>query len=496
PITSTHDILNAFDGITYSKGGAVLAMFERYLGAEVFQKGVQQYLAAHAFANATSEDFLDAESAAAGKDVRTPFFTFLTQVGVPLVKASVNCEPNAAHLELEQSRYLPLGSKGAAASAGQLWQIPVCARYASGGSIHETCTLLTEAKGKLPFDGGACPSWVMPNADAAGYYRFTLPPADLDKLRSAGWKQLTPRERVSIAEALHAGFASGTLDAKSVFDAFPALIADDDRDVVEVPMQLLRFAHDELVTEAQRPAVEARARKLYEVKQGRLGFHERPGEDGETKLLRASLLSFVADVGRDPAVRKRAQSQGKRYLGLGAGDKLHPEAVDSDLADLAVRMVAEDGDDATWDTLYKRFVATTEPALRARLLRALCSVRDARSSKALALALDPALHVNEVLVPLYVQVGDPRTRDAAWQWLEQNFDALTARLSSNGAGHTPGLAASFCREDMIGRAQTFFGPRVEKLSGGPRSLADAIESLEICVAQVKAHGPGVQALFP
>ena len=67
PIASTHDIENAFDSITYQKGGGVLAMFERWVGAEAWQKGLHAYLVAHRFGNATADDFLDAENAAAGQ---------------------------------------------------------------------------------------------------------------------------------------------------------------------------------------------------------------------------------------------------------------------------------------------------------------------------------------------------------------------------------------------------------------------------------------------
>jgi alanyl aminopeptidase len=37
-------------GLVYSKGNAVLSMFERYLGADVFQRGVRAYLREHAWA--------------------------------------------------------------------------------------------------------------------------------------------------------------------------------------------------------------------------------------------------------------------------------------------------------------------------------------------------------------------------------------------------------------------------------------------------------------
>ncbi|PWG68131.1 hypothetical protein DF186_25745, partial [Enterococcus hirae] len=37
PIESTHDIANAFDGITYAKGASVLAMFEAWVGEETMR---------------------------------------------------------------------------------------------------------------------------------------------------------------------------------------------------------------------------------------------------------------------------------------------------------------------------------------------------------------------------------------------------------------------------------------------------------------------------
>ena len=58
-ITSNGDIDNAFDGITYSKGAAVISMFEHWIGPAEFRKGVRIYLQRYAFRNATAGDFLN-----------------------------------------------------------------------------------------------------------------------------------------------------------------------------------------------------------------------------------------------------------------------------------------------------------------------------------------------------------------------------------------------------------------------------------------------------
>jgi len=171
PIDSKHDIANAFDQITYTKGGAVLATFENWVGEETFRRGVQRYLKTYAWGNATADDFLTAMNAESGRDMATPFSTFLDQPGVPIVSISLKCERGKEpKLVLAQQRYLPLGSKG---STQQSWQIPICARYGTGASEARQCLLLTTASAEVPLQAQGCPSWVM--ADSAdGYYRVAL----------------------------------------------------------------------------------------------------------------------------------------------------------------------------------------------------------------------------------------------------------------------------------------------------------------------------------
>uniref|UniRef100_A0A836NZS7 Aminopeptidase N n=1 Tax=Xanthomonas vasicola pv. vasculorum NCPPB 890 TaxID=1184265 RepID=A0A836NZS7_XANVA len=54
PITGNGDIETVFDGITYQKGAAVLAMFEAFVGEDVFREGMRACIAKHKFGNATA----------------------------------------------------------------------------------------------------------------------------------------------------------------------------------------------------------------------------------------------------------------------------------------------------------------------------------------------------------------------------------------------------------------------------------------------------------
>src|SRR5262249_4875375 len=157
-------IQNAFDGITYQKGAAVIGMFEQWMGPETFRRGVQAYLKRFAHKNATSGAFLDELSGASKSDVARSFSTFLNQAGLPMISVELDCKGKTPVLHLEQSRYVPLGSKG---SASQTWRTPVCVAYGSGGKRVSECRVMTESKMDYPLEKlGSCPAWVNANEQA------------------------------------------------------------------------------------------------------------------------------------------------------------------------------------------------------------------------------------------------------------------------------------------------------------------------------------------
>ena len=188
-IQSADDISNAFDSISYQKGGAVISMFEAWIGPAKFQAGVRRYMKAHAYGTGTSKDFLAAIEAESRPGVAAAFSTFLDQPGVPLRDVTVDCASgDGAKLGLSQKRFLPVGTAG---SSNETWQIPVCARAASGANEARACSLLTTSTGSMPAPGpssGGCPSWVLANDGEIGYYRALYRGDGLEKLLSSDAK--------------------------------------------------------------------------------------------------------------------------------------------------------------------------------------------------------------------------------------------------------------------------------------------------------------------
>ncbi|HEX5658011.1 MAG TPA: M1 family aminopeptidase, partial [Polyangiales bacterium] len=219
PIESDHDIENAFDAITYSKGGAVLSMFERYLGKDAFQAGLRTYMNKFRFGNATARDLVQTLAGVSGQQqLEGAFFSFLDQPGVPALQVALDCQ--AKTLGLTQSRYAPLGTSVPQVS----WQIPVCVRYGQQGApAKEACQLLSEQTATIALEG-TCPTWVMPNAGAQGYYRWSLSDQDLDAL-IARRNELATAEQMSLANNLGAALRAGTVELSRALKAQKLLTA-------------------------------------------------------------------------------------------------------------------------------------------------------------------------------------------------------------------------------------------------------------------------------
>lgn len=494
PIESNHDIRNAFDAITYEKGAGVLAMFERYLGEEEFRRGIREYLQAHRWDNATSQDLLNALAEAAEEPrVRSAFTTFLEQPGLPSVETTLDCAGETPTVTLSQRRYLPVGSE---ASRAMHWQIPVCLRYQAQGEPQRQCTLLTQEQQTLPLQTASCPHWLMPNADGAGYYRWFLPSEALSALMEKGYASLSARERLATADALHAAFESAALKASEVFPYLDRLATDTRRRVAVAPMDLLEFARDYLAAEAWREEVEAYGRTLYTPVLQRLGWKARDEDDGEVKLLRASVIDFLANVGGDASVRERAAKLGRDVLGIGADGELNPDAVSPDLLGTALATAVQEGGEPVFEVALERFEQTEDANLRYRLLAALSSVRDPQlSERALQLALSPKLRRNESLVPVARQMRDSSTRARAWRWLKEHFDALSERVPATRAGRLASFPSVFCSEERAQEARAFFEPKVKELLGGPRNLAAALEEIRLCAARVDAQRESTRKLL-
>jgi alanyl aminopeptidase len=488
PIESNDDIYNAFDGITYQKGESVLAMFERFVGADRFQRGIRSYLAKHANGNAGADDFIAAISQAAGRDLAPAWRSFLDQPGAPMVDVTLACTPKQPPtLTLAQQRFLPVGSKG---STQQRWQIPVCVRWSAGGKTDRTCALMTQPKQTLALGSAAgCPSFVLANDQEVGYYRAAYPTELLQKLLGPdGRKQLSLPELVGVLDDVDALTRAGRVPLGDALAMTPSLADDSRRQVAEEVIGFGEGIHTWLVPKALAPDYVRYVQKVWGPRARALGWTAKSTDDEDTRLLRPTLVAFVADEGKDKQLRAEATALALAWL--------HDhKAIDADATATVLHVAARAGNRALFDKFHAAARHATERKDRLMLLHALGAFPDAKLAKrALAIVSSKEFDPRESVGILRALGNQPETRQLAWDYLKANFDRLAARLPPETMARSP-YFAHFCDEQHERDVEQFFRDRSPKLPGGPRVLAQQLERIGLCRAYVQAQQPSVTAFL-
>ncbi|MDR6675188.1 M1 family metallopeptidase [Xanthomonas sp. 1678] len=483
PITGNGDIETAFDSITYKKGAAVLGMFEAFVGADTFRTGMRSYIAAHRFGNATADDLIDAIAVAAGKgdDFKAAFRSFLDQPGVPYVQARLEPGRQGAVLRLQQQRYLPLGSSGEGARS---WGLPVCVKYGTAQGARRACTMLSGADGSIVLQGADKNSWVLPNAEGAGYYRFGLPKAQLDAL-GRHLDALGDAEKLAYADAIDAAFRRGDADSADVVAAMQRLAPAPAAPVATALVDRFGWIWRVLATDdAQRAALRSQAEQAFGARLQALGYRRRASDSADDVALRTDLASLLGVELGVPAVRQALLAQGDAVLAGSNGRGPDFAAADPDLLGSALAVAVQERGDAAVDALLAALRSHGEPAQRNAMIAALSMVRDPRQlQKVRDFALTDAVKVGEMTSLLMGAHADAATHASMWSWYTTHFDRLVARSGSFDGGRLPALAASGgCEVAEAERLEAFFAPRLQQLSGADRGLAQTAETIRLCSA--------------
>lgn len=486
PIESSHDIANAFDPITYSKGQALLEMIESWLGDERFKGAVRRYLRSREWRNATFDDFATALSAEAGQDLKPVISSFLDQTGAPLLSVALACDGGAPRASLAQRRFTPLGSK----SSPQTWQLPVCLRYDAGGTAVRECHLLKDASTTLPLKASTCPAWLLGNDGFSGYYRTAHAPALTATLLEPGKAPVSKAERVGLLLDVAALVSTGDVLAADALTLASRYAGDDEPELVRSSIAIVNGVAP-FVPRERQDAFASLVRDLYGRRARELGWTARPSDSDDVQLLRSRIMQAVGLRGRDPEVIREALALAKGWLD--GKSQLPPDGVEP-----VLRVAAQSGDRNYFDRLLAE--ARTSPDRKRREL-ALMGLDAFRAPEivpsALAIVLDERIDVRESLRLLFGLARQPETRTAAYEFLVKHYDAIKARLPQGSAmdfsAFLPMVGSGFCDAGKRAEVEAFFAPRVKGTSGGPRNLAQTLETIELCAAQRQVQEPSVSA---
>jgi aminopeptidase N len=467
----------AFDTITYQKGASVLRMIENYLGPDTFRKGVNAYLQAHAYGNATSQDFWNAMTTASGKPVDRILPTFVNQPGAPLLEVSLSCVNNRSELDISQQRF---SLDPAAAAARERWQIPVCVKT---GSSSGDCDLIADNRQTVSL-GPSCVPWAFANAGAQGYYRTSYSPDTLRALAPRIEEVLTAPERLSLSGDEWALVRAGRHDAASYLTLASGFAREHTDGVLSGVTDRLAFIEHNLTDNDSRPRMQRFVKSLFEPLFQEIGFTSTPVDSDERRALRATLISTLGITGADDQLAATARAALDRSLA--GGPPLDPTLSRSIIAVATWR-----GDRALFDALLAASERATSPDERYRYLYALAEFREpALIDRALEYTLTPKLRSQDTAAFFARFFGEEAARPRAWAFLKQHWAELEPKVTIFGGDTTViGALSSYCDAAARDDISAFF--RQHPLPAAARTLSQTIERIDNCVALRTAQTPVV-----
>ncbi len=489
PIDNNDKISSAFDGITYQKGGGVLAMLEHYFGEEQFRAGIRLHLKRHEDGTATAEDFI--ESVAKGSDrpeVEAAFKSFIEQPGVPLVSVKLDCKDGEKpRLDLRQSRYAPLGSSIQPDESE--WKIPFCVAYVADGTRTRSCALLAGKEQSIGLEAAACPTQVHPNADGSGYYRFTLDDAGWQSL-IAGVKSLSPAEALVFADSLDAAFRAGTVSAKTYVSGMAALVGHSAWDVVTAATGYLEEVA-RIIDPEQLGPVEQAFRAIAAPRFARLAG----ASDSASQLLRKRLQRFLIVIAKDQPMRRSLAKQAAKAIGLNG--KPDPSAAPASERETIFSVGVQDLGEPFFDRLLKQTIESADPDFRNSAIGALARVEDpALVRKLEAAVLAEEFKGSEMLGVVFRQMSRPATTEQTYAWLKENDKAIMGMIPETFRSNVfPTFGGAFCSNDRADEWQNFVESHAAQLPGYERDLAQTTESIHLCAGLKQASAADLFAAF-
>jgi aminopeptidase N len=475
-----------FDPISYEKGAAVLRMMESYVSPEVFRRGVNAYLRRFAFSNATAEDFWAALAQASGRPVDRIMKTFIEQPGEPLVQVKTSCVTPPAQsvgksrrsrktLQPHPKTEIMLSQQRFRAEATDrggndlLWLIPVCIKT---GDSRPFCQLLGDRQQVVPTVG--CSAWVFTNAGAVGYYRTEYDPADLRKLSGALTTGLTTAERVSLLSDQAALGRAGRANIGDFLDLVGTLSSDAEASVVESYQGTLKSIDDYLLTAADRTVYHGWIRSTFRPLMAKLGWSPVPGENADTRVLRADLIEILGKIGEDPDVISEATRRAKQYL-------QDPGAVDASLARSVLEVAARNGDANLFDQYTAALASMKSPEPFYNIARAFREFRDPPLiERMLQVAISPSIRNQDAPHWIAAVLANPADQNIAWPWIKAHWTEVENKTTPASIGEVLGATRSFCDAASRNDVQQFFTEH--KVASAERTLQVSLERIDACIS--------------
>ncbi|PGH27998.1 hypothetical protein AJ80_00253 [Polytolypa hystricis UAMH7299] len=478
PVQRADEINQIFDAISYSKGSSVLRMISKYMGEDQFIQGIRNYLKKHAYGNTETGDLWAALKDASGKPIDTVMDIWTKNVGFPVISVAEN--PSSKSITLKQNRFLRTGD---VKPEEDKTLFPVVLGLKTRDGVDGTVMLTgREQEYKLPdLD------FFKLNADHSGIFRTSYSPERLTKLGNAAKEGLlTVEDRAGMIADSGALASSGYQKTSGSLSLLKSFDTESQFVVWNEILTRLATIRGAWIFEDQKTkdALKAFQRSLVAEKAHELGWKFSESDGHVVKQFKA-LMFGCAGSADDQVVVDAAKDMFSRFAAGEIG------AIDPNIRGSVFDIALRNGGENEYEVILNRYRTASSSTEKNTALRCLGGADDpALIKRTLDLCLSDEVRAQDIYMPLSGLRLHAAGISARWQWLQDNWDAITKRLPPQFGMLSSVVqicTSALCSEEHINEVETFFKDKDQK--GYDRSLEQSLDAIRAKAAWLKRdHG--------
>lgn len=462
PVKKADEINQIFDAISYSKGASLLRMISKWLGEDVFIKGVSQYLTKFKYGNAKTEDLWEALSVASGKDVSAVMNIWTKKVGFPVITV----KEDGNKITLTQNRYLSTGDVKAEEDETLY---PVFLAIKSKDGVDNSLTLNEKTKTVELKDS----EFFKLNSEQSGIYITSYTDERWAKFGKQS-ELLSVEDRIGLVADAKSLASSGYTSTTN----FLNLVANWNKEESFVVLEQILNSIGSLKAtwafepEEVRDALNTFTRGLVSKRAHELGYQFSNSDSFATQRMKVALFG-AACSSRDPIVEKAALDMFAKYV---EGDK---KAIPALIKPIVFNAVARAGKPEDYERLFNIYKNPINNDEKLAALRTLGRFKDSKLlERTLSYLLDGTVLNQDIYIPMQGMRSHKEGIEALWGWLQKNWDEVSKRLP-------PGLSmlgsvvvictSGFTSFKSIDEIKKFFNTKSTK--GFDQNLAQSLDTI-------------------
>jgi len=488
PVTHPKQIKEIFDSITYRKGSSIIRMLDHYLGVEKFRKGLKEYLTAHQFAGATSDDLWRAFDKATGEDILNMMKTWTNQMGHPLINITVD-PSNATKAVATQKHFLidPKANVTVASPYNYKWIVPLSYVTEDQPNFPKKVVLnMTSAT----LSGLPPSKWIKANYKTTGFFRVTYSNANWELLI----KQLDSNHNI-----FHALDRAGIID-----DAFN--LARAGKLAYKIALGTTRYLHKEKNYVVWRVA-------LSNLNYMKKILSNRPSYSLFKKYMLQKLNPMVKEVGWNQSSGHLDQYKQSLFLAnaISYGDEssvnhakmmfndwmVNNKTIRAQLKSLIYSTGVESGGAKEWDFVFGKFRIEKNPTEKSKLQSALSSTQKPWIlRKWLGYSLDSSIIRSQDTVYVITDVSgsNPVGKYVAWDFARANWVKCMEIMTANNfhvTRMTLGITTQFTTEFELQQVREFW-KKYPDAGAGARARIQGMERIQASIDWAKNYASDVE----